>query len=874
MKKLFAIILILISTGIAHAELQSFPFLFNGRWQPSEDPLLIDQNGFQDIQNMRKDGKRLRGVNGHTRTTNGVVNATYKFIKNGFHFTKDQPAESHILVWSEDATPTGSKIFQNTTAIPTVGDFSATALHTNASGSDVGQFADAPQGNVLYANGKESMIWGGDEFRTAAFLTSTATVTTTVTNARDYTEQVNNTSTDADDIATVLSASNKVLLIGSTRPLKGIKVTLPSKTGGSSFSTTEYWNGAWTALSNVVDNTSGLNVDGTITWDSTVSDAKTLYLEGFILYWYQFELDSSGATISNITVDAPWQDIKNIWDGSEEAVGSLQIYDGTTYNTYTDEINSDSPEFVAVLDNFSSASHKLYAGFANPQQAISFRMKATKENGNVSVMTVKYWNGIAWTTASSMVDGTAEGGATFAKTGVVRWEQISPGNEFKKAVVDNVPLYYYEISVSANLDDEVETYYATGLYNPQPVKGYRFPGNFQGRSFLFSEREGEQNKAIYSGFNAPDVWGGLDVGELFFGDDKQLTCSGVIYNIFKTTGLDQMIVTKKHETYRVFGFGPDNWEVQRMSSNVGCVAPRSIAVAEISDFGTNSEPSRHVMLWQSDNGVVLVDGASVQLISEDIRIYFDETNSLAIPADMIAASVGWYESNLNVYKLLIASGSGQTTLNVELEFNLRTNEWTKILRENESGENQYQAGWEVHDTDGNTYSYGATSEGHVYRTENGTTWNGTAIEQFVQTKDLLLDAGGDPSAKPFFRDTVAEYIRLAFETKDGTDLSFLIDESGNNVIDEGGDKIITALGENIEIMHYCNRILTVDGVDGQDVPSSFDPNNGPIEGADIVLGKCLFHSFKIKSDITTLTDGMELTGLGLYFEPQETFSFE
>ena len=848
------------------------PFLFVGRWQPSEDPLLIEENGFQDIQNMRKDGKRLRGVNGHTKTTNGVVDATYKYIKNGFHFSKDRPAESHVLVWATDSAGTASKVYQNTTAIPNVGDFSATALHTDASGSGVGMFASVPQGNVLYANGKESMIWGGDEHRTAAFITSTATVTTSVTDARDYSAHINSTSTDADRVASIDSASNKIVLIGSTRPLKGVKFTVSSAnaTGGATFVNGKYWNGVWTALSTFTDNTAGLASTGTVTWDTTVSDAETMYLEGFILYWYQMELDSGSASTSYVTVDAPWQKIKNIWDGSEEAIGSFQVYDGTTYNTYTDEINSDDPTYVAILDSFTAASHKLYIGFANPQQAISVRMKGGKGNSNASVLTVNYWNGSAWVAVSNMVDGTTEGGATFAKTGVVRWSGVSRANEFKTAVADEVPLYYYQLTVSADLDVEVEPYYLTGFYNPSVINGYRFPGEFQSRAFLFSETEGEENKLIYSAYNSPDVWDGADSGELYFGNETKLTGYGLIYNVFKTSGLDQMIVTKKRETWRVFGNGPDNWEVQKMSSNVGCVAPRSIAVVEVSDFGDTDAAKRHVMMWQSDRGVVVCDGASVQLVSEDIRKYFDETDSAAIPASMIDDSVGWYDSNLNAYKLLIASGSGQTTLNVELEYNLRTNEWTKIYRENSEGINQYQAGFEVRDTDGNAYSYGATTEGYVYRTEHGTTWEGTAIAEYVRTKDILVDT----ESRPFFNDTVIEYLRLAFETKDGADLSYLLAVTGGFLVDENGDQIILSLGENIDITHYCNQELTVDGVDDQDVPDSIDPNNGPFETPDVLLGPCLSHSFKISSDITTLTDGMELTGMGLVYTPIDTISQE
>ena len=117
----------------AYGILKPFAFTFTGRWQPSEDGLLIDDNGFQDIQNLRKDGKHLKGVSGHTKVNSSVWDATNVRPKNAFHFKKDQPAETHFIINATTTQDTGGKLYQNTTAIPSAGAFSATVLHTDAS---------------------------------------------------------------------------------------------------------------------------------------------------------------------------------------------------------------------------------------------------------------------------------------------------------------------------------------------------------------------------------------------------------------------------------------------------------------------------------------------------------------------------------------------------------------------------------------------------------------------------------------------------------------------------------------------------------------------------------------------------------------------
>jgi hypothetical protein len=187
MIKRFLVSLLLIfycSVSFA-ADIQPYPFPFIGKWNPSEDPMLIEDYGFQDIQNLRKDGKHFKGVKGHTKINTTALSDLY--IVNGFHFRKDQPQESHVIVYAGDATtPTTGKLYQNTTAIPNAGDFSATVLYTPTTFTDTFRFSNAPAGNMVSSNAAETLIWGGNELPETAFITSSAVVLYSLTNSFDY----------------------------------------------------------------------------------------------------------------------------------------------------------------------------------------------------------------------------------------------------------------------------------------------------------------------------------------------------------------------------------------------------------------------------------------------------------------------------------------------------------------------------------------------------------------------------------------------------------------------------------------------------------------------------------------------------------------
>jgi hypothetical protein len=180
----------------------------DGRLVTAVDPVMIGPN-FQELKNMRYFDTNPRAIKGMSKI-NTTALPSYPKISNGYHFRKEQPAESHVLVQGVNAGETESKVFENKTAIPNAGDFEATALHTD-SGTGQGIFSEAPNGNVAYCNGAEALVWGGDEHFCSGFINFEPDGDW----KSIYTERVQNTLSDSANVATIVKTS----------------ATLPSNTG-------------------------------------------------------------------------------------------------------------------------------------------------------------------------------------------------------------------------------------------------------------------------------------------------------------------------------------------------------------------------------------------------------------------------------------------------------------------------------------------------------------------------------------------------------------------------------------------------------------------------------------------------------------------
>ena len=88
------------------------------------DPATIGTN-FQTLTNMRYTDANIQSVAGNTKI-NSTALATYLKVRNAHQYTKSQPSENHLLAQAYNTGLTASQVLENTTAIPSAGDFSAT----------------------------------------------------------------------------------------------------------------------------------------------------------------------------------------------------------------------------------------------------------------------------------------------------------------------------------------------------------------------------------------------------------------------------------------------------------------------------------------------------------------------------------------------------------------------------------------------------------------------------------------------------------------------------------------------------------------------------------------------------------------------------
>jgi len=98
------------------------------------------------------------------------------------------------------------------------------------------------------------------------------------------------------------------------------------------------------------------------------------------------------------------------------ALTAAFFFDGTTYT----DIRPAVIDPDALTATFNSMPTTGFCYLISQYQFDKFRVDVTNTNSTASVMTVTYWNGSAWTSASA-TDGTASGGATLAIDGEVSW---------------------------------------------------------------------------------------------------------------------------------------------------------------------------------------------------------------------------------------------------------------------------------------------------------------------------------------------------------------------------------------------------------------------------------------------------------------------
>lgn len=552
---------------------------------------------------------------------------------------------------------------------------------------------------------------------------------------------------DPPSAAYTTSTYRVTFYIGATRPLQGVNLYMGTVNTATSTSSMDHWTGSWTALA-ITDGTSSgtvsLSKDGLISFPSTVATAKTKMVKGMLLYWYRLTIAAADAACSiyHVTLDAPFQKIRDVWDGVNSLLQAAHLYK-TNYEEYTlnvqenDYDSSDTATFVE-LDSITSANHMVF-GFLSQQCGVSLSIAGGKANTTAGTLAnVYYWNGLTWARCSNVDDGTSVGNISLSQSGTITWESPAEGLEFKKDIGREFPLYYYKIvwtaldgTTTVTFSADVQVYFARGI--PAPIHLYDFDFPYMGGDRLWLIKG---NTATCSAMNSPDIYNGGDTFKVPFGDDRDLTSACELYCQFGANLYSINVFTKMTETWIIYMDGNGAWNKFRVSGGIGCAAKETMRTANIVPEVAGQNGT--IAIWQGTNGIYAFDGRVLTPLHGDIKNYFDRRKLECINLSLISKSTGWFNDDETRYHWSFASGSTSTNCNKEFVYDLLKKKWFEVDR---TTGKFIQLGFSVESVSGNKYPYGFIDSGYMERLDYGKTMDGVAIPHSFALGDLALYDG-------------------------------------------------------------------------------------------------------------------------------------
>lgn len=722
---------------MASEELKAKEIPLNGRLNTELDPTQLSPADYTVLSNMRYTVTGIKPVMGQTKINTTVTSATYDNIVTGFHFKKDFPAETHNLI--QVSNDSATDIYDNTTAIPSQGNFSALSV---SPGAATGMFSNMPDGSVSFCNGTVNKIWSGTEQRCAGFIVTNYSGGTAF--KYDYTEQINNTINNSLNVATLKrnTADNKVYVyIRSTRPISGIKWYVSTANAAAATVAGYYWNGtAYTTVGAITDNTSSggatLAQTGTMTFTDTQSVAKVNILYGSMSYTYRF--DFSGFTGDTVkiyycTLMSNWQTFTDIWDGVDRICGSCILSNEGKLNehvlqVYEDSYVKDDDTTYVNLDPIDTTDF-LYVGFVERVCGMIFNFIGDYENDNASVITVKYWNGTAWV-ALTVTDGTSLSGVAFGQNGIVSWSPLAENVEFQTEITKELPLYYYQISFSANVD-VTHLYYVAGIPVQRTITGYNLATTWQDRPILVNKTDEAKNQILIGGYGSVCTFNGTDsyIGRV--GNNESITMAMPFFTKGSNNIYDSLLITKANESWIAEGTDPSNYVLYRLSDVYGCIAPHTMKSCSV---GVEIAPgiNKNVIIMRASNAIVMFDSGTISPIIEDIKNLFNDTYAYRVDTSTVSTETAFFDDEFLEYHWIYTDVTG---VKREKVYDLVKRKWFDISR---TTSQRLNYGWPVVDTSGNKYIIGGGSTGYVWRLEYGQTFDGEDITHTITKPDMFL----------------------------------------------------------------------------------------------------------------------------------------
>jgi len=598
-----------------------------------------------------------------------------------YQFKKTRVDESHLFAQMSDGD-----ILEATNDPPTV---TTGAFGSEVFSGSVGQIPAAwsvVADKLLYSNGvdQHQIYCGSASYVDKFFVYKHDTEIERVpTKGEDYSLDVANSRSDVAILDSLDTYANfECIYIRVPVPIIGLGADITTANNISSVLSIAYWNGAWTAVSNLSDGTSSGGVtfaqDGNITFDAQ-TDVIPRYQYGSCGFWYQLRLSaafSAEVRLKTLTFLSEFQDILNVWDGTPVAAVECQVYcvEQQNWSTY----GSAATDISELLK-----TEKLMIASADPIEGIFFDPGATPNQANAKILNIKYFNGSEFVAVTSFDDGTTNSDETgligFSRPGwVMMSREDAQPTQFNTA---QYHAYWYEITLSDGLSsDIVVSVYTMPYFDISDLGISQCSAVWKNRAVYSFDEYGSYLYLSKVGY--PLVLNGSDYGILRAGDGR----SNKI--VAMKSYRDNLMVWQEEKgvsggcTTVFSGSTPATFSRSVLSTRIGAMNSKCVEVVEGVETATADtataleEKIATLVFFLSSAGVCVSNGYTISIISDDIQNYFDPTKDECIRRGYEDKMWLKYDSAYGVLRIGLVSGALATKANVFPVYDLADKTWS------------------------------------------------------------------------------------------------------------------------------------------------------------------------------------------------------
>lgn len=702
---------------------------FEGGCNTAIEPGVIPFGKFSMIQNMRP---KHRGFEqrGGCLALHTIADATNQ-VKTLFQFSKALVDETHLFAQMSDGD-----ILEATNIPPTIttGVFGSEVFDGTSSGQLSASWGVVDD-ILLYSNSVDQhQIYPGNSVKIDQFVvySGSEALPRLPEVGSDYTTEVRDSSSLTYGVFSSLSNSNHCFLFRCKFIPKSFTLELSSFNSNAAVLSMSYWNGTWTSVSITADGTATggatLAQNGSITF-TIPADIIPNYLYGVMGYWFKFTVSAaldSDVKVTKVTYDSNWQSLINIWDSIPVQAIEVQLYDASAgvYETYS----GDSVE----ISSFTTSDY-LYILSADPIEGIYIEVgDSPNSTAAISINSVFTYNGTDFVTVGSITDYTS--GAS--RTGWVLFPRLSTvlPTQFGR---NKSYGYWYRVGITGGT-------ISTNTYISVATMPY-FNINEIGRSgccniawkgraiYMFGD-----DQVYVSANGEPMILNGSDFAILEPGDGKKnkVLAAAQWYN--------ELMVVQEEKAGKggitLFeGYSPQTFGKIGVSDTLGVYNSKCLVVVDGIKISTMTEEKvKKVAFGLCSKGLWRYDGTTPQIVSDQVRNYFDSTKNECIRRGYEDQHWIAYDPADNVLLIGIVSGTVATTPNVFLVYDLTqtVDPWSFDVRTQ-----PFSCMLNVESSSGNLKNIqiaGGSGDGIIYRINTGKNDVTTAIDSFV-----IIELDGD-----------------------------------------------------------------------------------------------------------------------------------